>query len=105
MHLSLGYRVRVEIARPPAASSGVLHNALPSFVRHPAACLSGKTARRRRLRTTCSLSEALCDENVEVVCKLNLYPEYDYPPLAIPDHDRDMRLPSAWLSSPTGSVQ
>ena len=52
-----------------------------------------------------SLSDALCDENVEVVRKLNLYPEYDHPPLAIQDHDRDMRLLTAWLSSPAGRLQ
>jgi hypothetical protein len=52
-----------------------------------------------------SLSDALSDENVEVVCKLDLYPEYDHPPLAIQSHDRDMRLLTAWLSSSMGRVQ
>jgi hypothetical protein len=52
-----------------------------------------------------SLSDALCEENVEVVRKLDLHPEYDHPPPAIQDHDRDLRLLTAWLSSPQGRLQ
>ena len=55
-------------------------------------------------RLSVTLSDALC-ENVETVRKLDLYPEYDHTPLAIQDHDRDMRLLTAWLSSSMGRVQ
>jgi hypothetical protein len=51
-----------------------------------------------------SLSEALCDDNVEVVRKLDLYSEYDHPLLAIPDHDGDTRADRVALVA-NGEVQ
>jgi hypothetical protein len=49
-----------------------------------------------------SLRDAPCDENIDVVRKLNLYPEYDHPPQ---DRNREINLLRAWLSSPMGRPQ
>jgi hypothetical protein len=50
-----------------------------------------------------TIADVLTEENIEVVCDLNLYPEIDYvPPFeqVVQFADRDMRLLAAWLSSP-----
>ena len=54
-----------------------------------------------------SLSDALCEENIEAVCKLDLFAEYDRPSVAaaLNDHDRNMTLLRAWLSDQGGSIQ
>jgi hypothetical protein len=51
-----------------------------------------------------SLSDALCSENVDAVCKLNLFPEYDQPSVAAAfhDHDRDLAMLRAWVSGVSG---
>jgi len=51
-----------------------------------------------------SISDVISEENVQTVSVLNLYSDYDHPPLAIQDHDRDMRLLTAWLSPSMGRV-
>jgi hypothetical protein len=52
------------------------------------------------LRTT--VADVVTEENVENVSKLGLHAEYDYPPVALRDCERDIRLLQAWLSSPMG---
>jgi hypothetical protein len=52
-----------------------------------------------------TIADVLSEENVQTVCKLDLYPDHDHPPLAFPSYDRDMQLLRAWLSSPVGRVQ
>jgi hypothetical protein len=49
-------------------------------------------------------ADVVTGENVENVSKL-LYPEYDYPPIALRDCDRDIRLLPAWLAPRTGRKQ
>jgi hypothetical protein len=58
-------------------------------------------------RLCVSLSDALCEENIETVRKLDLYSEYDRPPVAavLHDYDRNMTLLPAWLSPPQGRLQ
>ena len=52
-----------------------------------------------------AIADVLTEENVDTVRVLDLYPEYDHPPLAIHDRDRDLQLLTAWLRGPIGRRQ
>jgi hypothetical protein len=60
-----------------------------------------------RLSADCDyarVADVVTEEKVEQVSKLDLYPEYDYPPVALRDCERDIRLLRAWLGPQMGRV-
>ena len=51
------------------------------------------------------VAKIVTEENVANVCMLDLYAEYDYPPISLRDCERDIRLLQAWLAPRNGREQ
>ena len=53
-----------------------------------------------------TVDDVMTEENIEAICALDLFPEYDHARFgAAQSSDRDTRLLRAWLADRTGALQ